>query len=92
MEEERREERRLRIILGVELATDELFGLCGGVCPNYSIVPYEIIVLQYYCSRILLRSPARLVNGLVISVIGVWASPISYSVPLLNGSEQLLLG
>ena len=52
MEEERREERRLRILLGVELATDEdreLFGLWGGVCFNYSIVPYEIIILEYYC-------------------------------------------
>ena len=39
---------------GVELATDEdrgLFGLCRGVCLNYSIVPYERIILEYYCGH-----------------------------------------
>ena len=49
--------RRLRIILGVELATDEarevssiLFMLYISYL-NYSMVPYAIIVLGYYSGR-----------------------------------------
>ena len=65
MEGEGREERRLRIILGVELATDEDRELlaCGGVCLNYSIVPYEIIKLKYIVLYIIV----------VASQIGEWA-------------------
>ena len=70
MEGERREEQRLRIIFGVELATDEdreLFSQCGGICFNYSIVPYEIIKLKYILSHIIV----------VASQIGEWAGPIA---------------
>ena len=78
MEGERREEQRLRIIFGVELATDEdreLFGHCSGVCFDYSIAPYEIIKVKYIVSHIIV----------VASQIGEWDGPTSYSVPLLNG-------
>ena len=55
IEEERREERRLRIILGVELPIDEdrevsnILQMLYFSYRNYSRVPYEIIMLEYYC-------------------------------------------
>ena len=48
----------MRIILGVELATDEDDGEVSSILfmlyfsyLNYSMVPYEIIILEYYCGR-----------------------------------------
>ena len=51
MEQERNEERRLRIILGVDLATDEdreASSILYFSYLNYSMVPYEIIILENY--------------------------------------------
>ena len=52
----------------MELATDEdreLFSQCGGVCFNYSIVPYEITKLKYIVSHIIVVASewAVLLNG-----------------------------